>query len=78
MGQFDHKLSVGSNSMCMREVIYVGRSAQRQNRGAQLQINLTNTSAATQCAAWRTIVVTNDLSLGECKGILDCAGALLR
>ena len=77
MGQFDHKHSAGS-SVYMREVIYVGRSAQRQNRGAQLQINLTNTSAATQCAAWRTIVVTNDLSLGECKGILDCAGALLR
>ena len=27
----------------VREVIYVGRSAQRQNRDAQLEINLTNT-----------------------------------
>ena len=27
----------------MRGVIYVGRSAQRQNREAQLEINLTNT-----------------------------------
>ena len=27
----------------MRGVIYVGRSAQRQNRAAQLEINLTNT-----------------------------------
>ena len=64
----------------VREVIYVGRSAQRQNRATQLGINLTNTpdnSSSTFCtAAAAPLCLCDKWCIGECRGILECAALL--
>ena len=63
----------------VRVVIYVGRSAQRQNRATQLGINLTNTpdnSSSTFCTAAAPLCLCDKWCIGECRGILECAALL--